>query len=179
MILVIINLTDPQRIISPFSESTMATPHNEMPVGMAEPVNDVQVLTLEPIEDPESPRSSPDLGGIRWATPSPEFERDEFRENICRQDGRETLRITAKNRNKMKNIKFLRKRHGEGWGTETGITYTPEMTGCVPTKDEILSLRLEKFEFRGIIVCEDGGVYNADMERELVDAIVNGDFAYT
>jgi hypothetical protein len=64
-----------------------------------------------------------------------------------------------------------RKADGEplpgGWGTEKSVTYTPEMTGCSPTMEEILQLVKWGVVFHGKIVCTGGEVYNADMAREI------------
>jgi len=70
------------------------------------------------------------------------------------------------------NLDFLEKRFKQGWGQEEGVTYTPTMTSdggdrVVPHQDEILALRQQGAVFRGRIVCNDGAVYDADMERAL------------
>ena len=70
------------------------------------------------------------------------------------------------------NLDFLEARFKQGWGQEEGVTYTPTMTSdggdrVVPHQDEIVALREQGYIFRGRIVCNDGAVYDADMERAL------------
>ena len=50
-----------------------------------------------------------------------------------------------------------RKIHVEdGWGTEEGKLYTPDMTGCLPLQEEVVNLSMKGYIDRGKIVCQRG-----------------------
>ena len=124
------------------------------------------------VPDPE-PVACPIFDEQRVPVTDEDFVPKGFHENSrCQETG--GIKITEENKHLHKNIEFLRRRYGEGWATEESVTYTFEMTGCVPTQDEILSLSLQQgINLRGKIVTEGGSVHDADTQNEIESILQN------
>jgi hypothetical protein len=70
------------------------------------------------------------------------------------------------NQEKYRNMEYLIKMHTEEkWATETDKLYTTEMTGCIPTQNELLNMVMKGYVLCGRIVCEDGCVSNQDINK--------------
>jgi len=147
-------------------------------------------LTLSPAQSPISsaqPTSSPSL--IEKEV-SERFERLQKRPQHVRKDGqvmveivdedfvegrfhqnREEdggIKITEETKKKYGNMEHLEKIHvEEGWATEEGKLYTPDMTGCLPIQEEIINLSMKGYIVRGRIVCQNGIVMNMDLQHQL------------
>ena len=124
------------------------------------------------VPDPE-PVACPIFEEQRIPVTDEDFVPKGFHENSrCQETG--GIKITEENKHLHKNIEFLKRRYEEGWATEDGVTYTFEMTGCVPTQDEILSLSLHQgINLRGRIVTEGGSVHDADTQNEMDNILQN------
>jgi hypothetical protein len=66
-------------------------------------------------------------------------------------------------RNKLKNLEHLHEKFISGeWASKSGVTYTHEDAGCIPTKEEMASLTLRGLELKGKIVYENGSFIDTD-----------------
>lgn len=94
-----------------------------------------------------------------------EFVEEKFHENREEDGG---IKVTEEIKAKYKNMEHLEKIHVEdGWGTEEGKLYTPDMTGCLPLQEEVINLSMKGYIVRGRIVCQQGIVMNMDLEHQL------------
>ena len=143
----------------------------------------IGALVTEPFtdsQDTDSPKEMPSaegnvVSGSMTFSPrtgtynvnEPAFVPDGFHENRCPET--RGLKVTEENKGRLSNLEFLRGKHAEGWATEEGVTYTPEMTGCKPTDSELISLSLEGLKFRGRVVTDEGAVHDFDTQQELAE----------
>ena len=97
-----------------------------------------------------------------------DFVKEGFHEE-CRSPGGR-IKVTEKNQKQLKNLDILKKKYEEGWATEEGVIYTPQMTGLPgnipPTAEEVASLSFE-CKLRGKIVCSHGSVHDADTQNKM------------
>lgn len=94
-----------------------------------------------------------------------EFVDGKFHENREEDGG---IKVTEEIKSKYGNMEYLEKIHVEdGWGTEEGKLYTPDMTGCLPHQEEVLNLSMKGYIVRGRIVCQRGIVMNMDLDHQL------------
>ena len=71
-------------------------------------------------------------------------------------------------RNKLKNLGNLHEKFISGeWASKSGVIYTHEDAGCIPTKEEMASLTLQGLELKGKIVYEDGVIMDIDKSNEI------------
>ena len=94
-----------------------------------------------------------------------DFVDEKFHENREEDGG---IKITEENKARYGNMEHLEKIHVEdGWGTEEGKLYTPDMTGCLPLQEEVVNLSMKGYIVRGKIVCQRGIVMNMDLQHQL------------
>ena len=94
-----------------------------------------------------------------------DFVEERFHQNREEDGG---IKITEEIKKKYGNMEHLEKIHiEEGWATEEDKLYTPDMTGCLPTQEEILNLSMKGYIVRGRIVCHKGIVMNTDLQYQL------------
>ena len=70
--------------------------------------------------------------------------------------------------NKLKNLEYLHRKFISGeWASKSGVTYTHDVSGCIPTCEEMMSLFLRGLDLKGKIVYENGGVVDEDKSNEI------------
>ena len=103
------------------------------------------ILTLEPMSPGKSPLpvviaeplETDKEGREVVKITDTEFVPEGFHESREEDGG---IKVTDKNGHLLMKTDILEKMHKEdGWATEEGKTYTPEMTGFAPSQEEILN----------------------------------------
>ncbi len=70
--------------------------------------------------------------------------------------------------NKLKNLEHLHEKFISGeWASKAGVTYTHDVSGCIPTCEEMMSLFARGLDLKGKIVYENGGVVDEDKSNEI------------
>jgi len=92
------------------------------------------------------------------------WQKNDFMDNLCPVDGLKKSKFG----NKMKNLEHLHKKFISGeWASKSGVTYTRDSSGCIPTKEEMASLSIRGLDLKGKIVFENGGVSQSDKDNEI------------
>ena len=92
------------------------------------------------------------------------WQKNDFMDNLCPRDGLTKSRFG----NRMKNLEYLQEKFISGeWASNSGVTYTHDSSGCIPTKEEIIALSIRGLDLKGKIVFENGGVSQSDKDNEI------------
>ena len=120
----------------------------------------MEPISLSPVE------REPTEVSVRLTVDLPfQWVKKDFKKHLCPI----TLGLKESiHRNKLKNLEHLHEKFISGeWASKSGVTYTHEDAGCIPTKEEMCSLTLRGLELKGKIVYENGALMDTDKSNEI------------